>query len=126
MSIKAIFVDADACPVKHLIEQIAVPMGVPIVYVTATSMKRRVKGTEVVFVDKCDDAADDYIIRHAPRDALVVTNDVELGLRAEHTGRASMDFRGLPMSFRRTGRSSRSTFIDRNSFRAALSRIINT
>jgi hypothetical protein len=73
-----IIVDADACPVKHLIERAAARRQVDVVMVTATAMRRRAPGVEVIRVDAGPDSVDDWIIAHCRPGDIVVTQDIPL------------------------------------------------
>jgi uncharacterized protein len=83
----AIYVDADACPVKDEIYKVARRVGLD-VHVVANSfirtpMEPRIK---FVLVDAGPDIADDWIAERAGRGDVVVTNDIPLAGRALANG----------------------------------------
>lgn len=75
-----IIVDADACPVKAIIEQLAQDFHVPLVLVASIEHRITSGYGQVVVVDHEPEAADLYIVNHTGRDDIVVTQD--LGLAA--------------------------------------------
>ena len=83
----AIFVDADACPVKPEIYRVAERYGLK-VFVVANSYiaTPRESWIERVIVDAAPDAADDWIAERAARGAIVVTADVPLASRCIKAG----------------------------------------
>jgi uncharacterized protein len=83
----AIYVDADACPVKEEIYKVARRLGLN-VYVVANSFIRTPAEPRVCFmlVEAGADAADDWIAERAGRGDVVVTNDIPLAARALENG----------------------------------------
>jgi uncharacterized protein len=79
----AIYVDADACPVKEEIYKVARRLGVD-VFVVANSFIRTPTEPLVRFqlVAEGADAADDWIAERAGPGDVVVTNDIPLAARA--------------------------------------------
>lgn len=70
-----IIVDADACPVKDIIKNIAIEYGISVIMVCDTSHILSDDYCQIVTVDKSDDSADIYIINITDKGDLVVTQD---------------------------------------------------
>jgi uncharacterized protein YaiI (UPF0178 family) len=70
-----ILVDADACPVKDIIEQIAKGYGVPVMMLTDTSHILNSDYSEIILVSKAPDAVDFALINRTVRGDVVVTQD---------------------------------------------------
>ena len=85
----AIYVDADACPVKDEVFRVAARYGLH-VFVVANSFMTlpREPWIERVVVSDGFDAADDWIAERAGRGAIVVTADVPLASRCVKAGAA--------------------------------------
>jgi len=83
----AVYVDADACPVKAEVYRVAERYGLK-VFVVANSpiAVPRVPRVERVVVGSGPDAADDWIAERAARGAIVVTTDVPLASRCVKAG----------------------------------------
>ena len=83
----AIYVDADACPVKDEVYRVAARYGLH-VYVVANSFMTlpREPWIERVIVSDGFDAADDWIAERAAPGAIVVTADVPLASRCVKAG----------------------------------------
>ena len=78
----AIFVDADACPVKDEIYVVATRYGLPVVLVAnAPIYHPDGMGIELVVVGRDPDAADDWIARNVRPGDVVITADVPLAAR---------------------------------------------
>lgn len=79
----AIFVDADACPVKEEVYKVARRLGLD-VFVVANSFIRTPVEPRISFVlvEAGPDAADDWIAERAGPGDVVVTNDIPLAARA--------------------------------------------
>ena len=78
----AIFVDADACPVKDDIYRLALRQGIRVVVVSGGPLRVPARqGIEHVRVKSSLDAADDFIAEHAGAGDIVVTADVPLAAR---------------------------------------------
>jgi uncharacterized protein YaiI (UPF0178 family) len=94
-----IFVDADACPVKDEIYRVAARYKLK-VYVVANSpiLVPRAPGLERVVVESGPDVADDWIVEHAGRGAIVVTADVPLASRCVKEGAEALAPNGKPFS----------------------------
>ena len=94
-----IFVDADACPVKDETYRVAARYKLK-VYVVANSpiLIPRAPGLERVVVASGPDVADDWIVEHAGRGAIVVTADVPLASRCVKKGAEALAPTGKPFS----------------------------
>ncbi|GJE70287.1 YaiI/YqxD family protein [Methylorubrum podarium] len=87
----AIYVDADACPVKDEVYRVAARYGLH-VYVVSNSVLNlpREPWIERVVVGDRFDAADDWIAERAGRGAIVVTADVPLASRCVKAGAVAL------------------------------------
>jgi hypothetical protein len=83
----AIYVDADACPVKAEVYKVAERLGIP-VYVVANAAIAVPRDPMVmrVVVDEGPDVADDWIAARAGRGAVVITADIPLAGRCVRAG----------------------------------------
>ena len=70
-----ILVDADACPVKEIIEQTAIRYGIPVLMLIDTSHILTSDYSEIVMVSKAPDAVDFALINRATKGDIVVTQD---------------------------------------------------
>ena len=95
----AIFVDADACPVKDEVYRVAARYGLH-VFVVANSFMNlpREPWIERVVVPGSFDAADDWIAERAGPKAIVVTADVPLASRCVKSGAAVLGPTGKPFT----------------------------
>ncbi|MEZ5064695.1 MAG: YaiI/YqxD family protein [bacterium] len=91
----AIYVDADACPVKEETYRVAKRYGWP-VFVVSNAWMRTPSDAEVelVVVGGDFDAADDWIVERAGADDVVVTGDIPLAARCLEKGAAVLGLRG--------------------------------
>jgi len=85
----AIYIDADACPVKQEVYRVAARHGVPVRVVSnsGVAVPRDPLITRVA-VPAGPDAADDWIAERAGPDAVVITSDVPLAARCVKAGAA--------------------------------------
>ncbi len=83
----ALFIDADACPVKEECYKVARRVGLD-VHVVANSFIRtpREPGINFVLVDAGPDVADDWIAERASNGDVVITNDIPLAGRCLENG----------------------------------------
>jgi uncharacterized protein YaiI (UPF0178 family) len=137
----AIYVDADACPVKDEVVKVAERHGLAVTFVANGGLRpSRDPMVRNVVVGKSGDAADDWIVENARTNDIVVTADVPLAARTvalgAHvlgpTGRAftpetigmQVAMRDLKQHLRETGESKgyNASFAarDRSAFLAAL------
>lgn len=70
-----ILVDADACPVKDIIESIAAEWSLPVVMLTDTSHILFSEYSEIILVSKAPDAVDFALINRTSKGDVVVTQD---------------------------------------------------
>lgn len=82
-----ILVDADACPVKHIIEKVAKKLAIPVLMVIDTSHILESDYSEILQVSKAPDAVDIALINRTQSGDIVVTQDygvatMALGKRA--------------------------------------------
>lgn len=82
-----ILVDADACPVKHIIEKIAREFKIPVIMVIDTSHILQSDYSEILQVSKAPEAVDIALINRTSAGDIVVTQDygvasMALGKRA--------------------------------------------
>jgi uncharacterized protein YaiI (UPF0178 family) len=93
----AIYLDADACPVKDLIFRTAARYGVRLLVVANTPIRipaDAVANAESIVVPGSPDAADDWIAERAEKGDLVLTADIPLAARVIANGVRCLDFRG--------------------------------
>lgn len=95
----AIYVDADACPVKPEIYKVAERHGVK-AYVVANAFLNVPQSPliERVLVSTGFDAADDWIAERARRGAIVITADIPLASRCVKAGAEVIGPTGKPFS----------------------------
>ncbi len=90
-----ILVDADACPMKEIIERAAARHGVEVIHITATAMRDRgVDGVRVVRIPGGPDAVDDWIIEQCAPGDLVITQDIPLAAAVIPRGARVIENRG--------------------------------
>ena len=95
----AIYIDADACPVKQEVYRVAERHGLK-VYVVSNSpiAVPRDPLIERVVVPAGMDAADDWIAERAARGSIVITQDIPLAARAVKAGAVAIAPNGKPFS----------------------------
>lgn len=87
----AIFIDADACPVKDEAARVAERHGLMITYVANFGLRpSRDPMVRHVMVPQGADAADDWIVDHAKSGDVVVTADIPLASRILAKGGAAI------------------------------------
>lgn len=93
----AIYLDADACPVKETVYRVAERYDVP-VFVVANSPMRVPQSSSLrarlIVVPGAIDAADDWIVERATANDLVLTADIPLASRTVANEIKTLDFRG--------------------------------
>jgi uncharacterized protein len=97
--VTAIYIDADACPVKAEIYRVAERYGLK-VYVVSNSYLGvpRDPRVELVVVSDGFDAADDWIAERAGPGDIVVTGDIPLADRSLKAGAAVIGNSGVPFT----------------------------
>jgi uncharacterized protein YaiI (UPF0178 family) len=87
MTKPAIYVDADACPVKDEVVKVAGRLGLVVTFVSNGGLRpSRDPMVRYVVVSKGADAADDWIVENAAENDIVVTADIPLASRAVALG----------------------------------------
>ena len=95
----AIYIDADACPVKQEVYRVAERHGLKVFVVSNSPIAiPRDPLIERVVVAAGMDAADDWIAERAARGAIVVTQDIPLAARAVKAGAVAIAPNGKPFS----------------------------
>ena len=95
----AIYVDADACPVKQEIYRVAERHALKVFVVSNSPIATpRDSLIERVVVAAGMDAADDWIAERVSKGAIVVTQDVPLAARAVKAGAVAIAPNGKPFS----------------------------
>jgi uncharacterized protein YaiI (UPF0178 family) len=82
-----ILVDADACPVKEIIEEVAIALKIPVLMVIDTSHILYSDYSEILLVSKAPDAVDFALINRTIKGDIVVTQDY--GVAAMALGRGA-------------------------------------
>ncbi len=94
-----IYVDADACPVKDEVYQVAGRYGLPVFLVANSAMRVPQGGAvEMIVVEQGPDAADDWIAEHVRPGDVVVTADIPLAARCLEAGACAVGSDGRPFS----------------------------
>jgi len=94
-TLRRIYVDADACPFKRDIMDIAAANGFAVTLVSNYSHEMNVgEGVEVVHVDRDPEAVDVLIANRATRDDIVVTQDYGLAAIVLGKGARALSPRG--------------------------------
>ena len=82
-----IFVDADACPVKDEVYEVAARHGIFVVLVANSRISTPSGGAvESVVVGRDADAADDWIVEHIHAGDIAITADIPLAARCLEAG----------------------------------------
>lgn len=100
----AIYVDADACPVKEEVYKVAFRHGVKVFIVANSGMLvPRTELVERVLVPDGPDAADDWIAERCGPSSIVVTADIPLADRALKAGAVALSPTGKPFTSQSIG-----------------------
>jgi uncharacterized protein YaiI (UPF0178 family) len=94
-----IYVDADACPVKHEVYRVARRYGLEVTLVANSWM--RVPGDRSIVLEVVGggfDEADDWIVEHVHPDDIVVTADIPLASRCLKAGARVLGTTGKPFT----------------------------
>ncbi len=95
----AIYVDADACPVKEEIIGVAQRHGLTVFMVSNTWLRvAEGPGIERVVVGEGADAADDWIAEHIDAGDVAVTSDIRLAARCLERDAHALDPAGKPFT----------------------------
>jgi len=97
--VSAIYVDADACPVKDEVQRVADRHGLAVAYVSNAWM-RLPEGANVqrVVVPGAPDAADDWIAERIGKGDIAVTADIPLAARCLKAGAQAIGPTGKPFT----------------------------
>lgn len=93
--LKRILVDADACPVKHIIVRIAKEHGIPVIMLVDTSHILNDGYSEVITVDKSSNSVDIALVNKVSRGDIVVTQDFGVAAMALPKGAYAVNQNGL-------------------------------
>lgn len=93
-----IYVDADACPVKDEIYEVAARHGVYVFVVANSRMRVPEGGAEMVVVEDGPDVADDWIAEHIRSGDVAVTADIPLAARCLDAGARVLGTSGDPFT----------------------------
>lgn len=97
IAVIAIFVDADACPVKDEVYQVAGRYGLHVVLVANSRISvPRGADVEMVVVDHGADVADDWIAEHIRAGDVAITADIPLAARCLEVGAKVLGTDGRP------------------------------
>ena len=100
----AIYVDADACPVKAEAERVATRHGLRMVVVSNGGIRPSANPlVESVFVDHGPDEADKWIAAHAGAGDVVVTGDIPLAAKCVAAGALVVKHNGEMLTDRNIG-----------------------
>ncbi|TKT76817.1 YaiI/YqxD family protein [Aquamicrobium sp. LC103] len=95
----AIYVDADACPVKEEVVKVAERHGLIVTFVANGGLRpSRDPMIRNVVVAKGADAADDWIVEHAGANDIVITADIPLASRTVALGCHVLGMTGKPFT----------------------------
>jgi uncharacterized protein len=90
-----IYIDGDACPVKHETYRVAERCNIPVTLVSNTWMRIPDKEwLHLVVVENLPDAADDYIALNAGKGDIVITTDIPLASRCLKKGVLVLNAKG--------------------------------
>jgi uncharacterized protein YaiI (UPF0178 family) len=98
-----IYVDADACPVKHEVVKVARRYGLAVTLVANSWMRVPAGDVKLVVVEQGADAADDWIAAAVARDDIVVTGDIPLAARCLDRGARVLGHTGRPFTEQNVG-----------------------
>lgn len=90
-----ILVDADACPVKKIIEKVAMEYEIPVTMFIDTSHELYSEYSEIVTVSKAPDAVDFALMNRAKKGDIVVTGDYGVAAMALSKGAYAIHQGGL-------------------------------
>lgn len=102
----AIYLDADACPVKEQVYRVSARYEIPVIVVANGPLRiPEMAGlhARMMVVSGALDAADDWIAEQARPGDLVLTADILLAQRTLENGVRTLDFRGNEFSPTRIG-----------------------
>ena len=95
----ALYVDADACPVKDEVYRVGARYRLPVFVVSNSWIRTPADpGIRLVVVDQGPDIADDWIAERAGRGDIVVTSDIPLAQRVLGAGAQALHPTGRPFT----------------------------
>jgi len=101
---KTVYVDADACPVKAEIEQVATRHQTPVRMVCNGGLRPSTNPlVQMVFVDQGADMADKWIADHAGAADVVITADIPLAAKVIENGARVLKHDGSALHDRNIG-----------------------
>lgn len=99
-----IYVDADACPVKHEVYQVARRYNLGVTLVAGSRMRLPDEPRVILkVVDQGLDAADDWIVEHVEANDIVITGDIPLAARCIRKGAYVLGITGKPFTAENIG-----------------------
>ena len=99
MTVPAIYVDADACPVKEEIIRLAGRHGLAVYMVSNTWLRMAEgPGVERIVVGEGANTADDWIVQNINVRDVAVTSDIRLAARCLERGAHALDPAGKPFT----------------------------
>ncbi|MDP4093455.1 MAG: YaiI/YqxD family protein [Bacillota bacterium] len=93
-----ILVDADACPVKHIILKVSKGYGIPVIMFVDTSHILNDGYSEIITVDKARDSVDIALANKASKGDIVVTQDFGVAAMVLPKGARALNQNGLIFS----------------------------
>ena len=99
VALKVIYVDADACPVKAEVEQVATRLKVPVKMVCNGGIRPSANPLiELIVVDVGPDLADMWIADRASSGDVVITTDIPLAAKVIEAGARVLKPNGEPLT----------------------------
>lgn len=89
-----ILVDADACPVKNIIEEVAKEHNIPVYMFIDTSHILASDYSQIIVVSKAPDAVDFAVLNHANKGDIIVTQDYGVAAMALGKGAYAIHHNG--------------------------------
>lgn len=90
-----ILVDADACPVKEIIVQIAKKKSIPVIMIIDTSHELHDNYSTIITVEKAKDSVDMALINMTKNTDIIITQDYGLAALALGKGAKALNQNGL-------------------------------
>ena len=95
----AIYIDADACPVKQEVYKVAERYQLEVFVVSNSQLYTpKIHRIHSIIVGATDDAADHWIAEHIGKDDICITADIPLAARCLAVEASVLDPRGQPFS----------------------------
>ncbi len=90
-----ILVDADACPVKEIIVQVAKKKSIPVIMIIDSSHELHDNYSTIITVEKAKDSVDMALINMAKNTDIIITQDYGLAALALGKGSKALNQNGL-------------------------------